>query len=197
MKVLIIGANGSLAKWVINEFLQTTDVNLKLFLRKSKRLERLKSDRVELFEGDATDKNTLKEAMKDVDIVYANLAGDLVKMAKMLVEAMNESGLKRVIWVSSYGIYGETAMGSLKNILVPYRDSVLLIEASDLDYTIIRPQWFSSADEVDYEITKKGEPFKNPDAYISRKSIAHFVVRLAKEPNFGIKESFGINKPAR
>ena len=40
---------------------------------------------------------------------------------------------------------------------------------------------------------KKGE-FKNPDAQISRKSIAHLVGRCIYE-NFGIKDSLGINRP--
>lgn len=71
----------------------------------------------------------------------------------------------------------------------------MIIESSNLDYTIIRPSWFSNLDEIDYELTHKGEAFKNADKLISRKSIAHLVIRLALEKDFGIKESLGINKP--
>ncbi|MCY7939622.1 NAD(P)H-binding protein [Bacillus inaquosorum] len=28
-----------------------------------------------------------------------------------------------------------------------------IIEASDLDYTILRPAWFTNKDEIDYETT--------------------------------------------
>ena len=50
-----------------------------------------------------------------------------------------------------------------------------MIEDSDLDYTIIRPEWLNDRQEVDYGTTQKGEPFKNPSATVSRKSVADLV----------------------
>lgn len=159
-------------------------------------------NRVQLIEGDALDKNALKNAMKGVNVVYANLAGsNLGAMAKAITQAMSESGVKRLVWVGSYGVYdGEIPDSELNRIRAynpPHREAVRAIESSGLDYTIIRAQWFSNANEIDYELTKKGEKFKNPSAYISRKSIAHLVIRLCLEQGFGVRESFGINKPAK
>lgn len=102
--------------------------------------------------------------MANIDVVYANLAGsELPKMAQTIVNAMNETGIKRLIWISAYGVYQKEYkevpnrnFGSVSSALKPYADSVKVIESSGLDYTIIRPQWFSNADEVDYELTKKG-----------------------------------------
>lgn len=200
MRILIIGANGSVAKIATQGFLQGTDVKLRLFLRDSARLNALKSERVEIFEGDASDKATLVAALRGIDVVYANLAGDLPTMARAIIAAMQESGVKRLVWISTYGVHDEIPSANRADIrayIAPYIDSVKIIESSDLDYTIIRPQWFSNADEIDYELTKKGEKFKNPDAQISRKSIAHLILRLCTEGNFGVRESFGINKPAK
>ena len=137
--------------------------------------------------------------MQGVNVVYANLAGDLGAMAKTITQSMREVGVKRLIWISSYGVYQNeyNEVPNTGSAPKSYIDSVKIIEASGLDYTIIRPQWFSNADEIDYELTRKGEVFKNPKAQISRKSIAHLVIRLCLEPNFGIKESFGINKPLK
>ncbi|WP_416863897.1 NAD(P)H-binding protein, partial [Helicobacter ganmani] len=73
--MLIIGANGSVARVATTMFLQNTDVDLKLYLRNSKRLSHLKSARVEVVEGNALDENALKKAMSDVNVVYANLYG--------------------------------------------------------------------------------------------------------------------------
>ena len=67
MQILIIGANGSVAKWTIEGFLQSTNANLKLYLRNSNRLAKVAQQypqRVQLVEGSATDKNALKNAMK-------------------------------------------------------------------------------------------------------------------------------------
>jgi len=45
-------------------------------------------------------------------------------------------------------------------VLDPYRDSAAVIEASDLDYTILRPGWFTRDAAIAYRITQKGEPFQ-------------------------------------
>ena len=109
MQILIIGANGSVAKVATDGFLQGTNVNLKLFLRNSKRLEKVarqNPQRVQLIEGDARDINALKSAMSGVNVVYANLEGrDLGKMAETITQAMRETGVKRLVWVGSYGVY--------------------------------------------------------------------------------------------
>ena len=197
ISVLIIGANGSVAKVATQGFLSGTNANLKLFLRDSSRLSKLAEqnpNRIQLIEGDALDKNALKNAMQGVNVVYANLAGsDIKQMAQTIISAMKDVGQKRLIWIGSMGVYDSENVSHRSR----HAEPIKLIESSGLDYTIIRPQWFSNADEIDYEITKKGEAFKNPSAQISRKSIAHLVIRLCLEKDFGIKESFGINKPAK
>jgi uncharacterized protein YbjT (DUF2867 family) len=38
-----------------------------------------------------------------------------------------------------------------------------MIEASDLDYTILRPAWLTDKEEVDYETTERNEPFKGTE----------------------------------
>lgn len=205
ISVLIIGANGSVAKVATQGFLAGTNADLKLYLRNAKRLSSVAKqnpNRVQLIEGDALDKSALIKAMQGVNVVYANLAGsNLGAMAKAITQAMSEVGVKRLVWVGSYGVYdGEIPESELNRIRAynpPHREAVRAIESSGLDYTIIRAQWFSNADEINYELTKKGEKFKNPSAYISRKSIAHLVIRLCLEKDFGVKESLGINKPAK
>lgn len=201
--VLIIGANGSVAKEAIAMFLQKTDVNLKLFLRNAKRLEHLKSPRVEVVEGDATDKVALTNAMSGVHVVYANLYGkNTPQMASAIIESMQAAGLRRLVWITSFGVYNgqyqeipDSELARIASYIAPHREEVRVIEASNLDYTLIRAQWFSNADEIDYELTQKGEPFKNPSARISRKSIADLIVRLCTTSDFGIRQSLGINKP--
>ena len=139
-------------------------------------------------------RSEFKDALNGVDAVYAGLAGSLEEMARSLVKAMRETGVKRLVWISSYGIYAEAGRSGMPPS--SYVNSAKIVESSNLDYTIIRPQWFSSADEVNYETTSwnKKEPFRNPDAQISRKSIAHLVARCIYE-NFGVRDSLGINRP--
>ena len=42
-----------------------------------------------------------------------------------------------------------------------------MIEASDLDYTILRPGWFTRDGDVSYQLTQKGEPFKGHDVSLN------------------------------
>ena len=145
--------------------------------------------------GDVLDTEKLTEAMAGQDVVYANLAGDLEPMARSVVDAMQAAGLRRLLWISSMGIYDEVPGQRYSSILDPYRKSVDVIEASDLDYTILRPDWFTNADEVDYEVTRKGEAFR-PGA-VSRKSVAALVVKLAEQPSAENRGSIGVSKPGK
>jgi uncharacterized protein YbjT (DUF2867 family) len=145
--------------------------------------------RCRIIEGNVLDINQLKEAITGQDIVYANLAGDLESMAKNIVKAMDEKEVKRLIFISSIGIYDVP----LRPVLKPYRHAADVIEASDLAYTILRPTWFTSANEVDYEITQKGEPEKG--SVISQKSLATFIAKILESPENYIRKNLGINKP--
>ena len=132
--------------------------------------------------------------MTDQDVVYANLAGQLEQQAQAIVQAMHKTGLKRLIFVSSMGIYDEVPGERHGSILDPYRKSAKIIEDSDLDYTVIRPAWLDDRDEIAYGITHKGEPFLNKDATVSRKSVADLVVKLALTPNLEIRNSLGVHQ---
>jgi uncharacterized protein YbjT (DUF2867 family) len=191
--VLILGANGQIARHAIDLFLNETDSQLTLYLRNSDRLKHMDSNRVRIIEGDVLDLKKLKEAMIGQDVVYANLAGDLERMAENIVEAMDATGVKRLIFITSMGIYDEVPGEKYGNILAPYRRAAEIIEASNLDYTILRPAWFTDEDEIDYETTQKGEPFKG--SVVSKKSVADLVVRLAESPELEVRRSLGVNKP--
>lgn len=191
--VLILGANGSVARVAIDVFLRETDVQLTLYLRNSPRLKNIDSNRVRVIEGDVLDIEKLKEVMIGQDVVYANLEGQLERMANTIVKAMEATGIKRLIWISSMGIYDEVPGQKYSTILDSYRKSAEAVEASDLDYTILRPGWFTNKDEIDYEITQKGEPFKGHD--VSRKSLADLIVKLTVTPGLEVRRSLGVSKP--
>jgi hypothetical protein len=53
------------------------------------------------------DRATLVRAVTGNDIVYANLAGDLERQAEAIVCVMAQTGVRRLIFVSSMGIYDE------------------------------------------------------------------------------------------
>lgn len=199
-KVLILGANGAVSKAAINSFLENTSYTLRLFLRDANGLPDYASDRIRVREGDATNFEDVNRAMKDVDIVLASLSGKLDKEAQTIVDAMNANNVKRLIFVTSIGIYNEVpgnfglwVQDQISDYLVIYRKAADIIEQSDLDYTIFRPAWLTHTNEIDYEITKKDESFKGTE--VSRKSVAAIAVQIAKDPALYSRDNIGINKP--
>jgi uncharacterized protein YbjT (DUF2867 family) len=191
VNVLILGANGQLARNTTRIFLRDTDAKLTLFLRRARRLGNPDPERVTIVEGDVLDMGTLSGAMKGEDVVYASLAGDLKKQAEQIVAAMRTSGLRRLIFVASMGIYDEVPGERYRSVLDPYRDSAAVIEASDLDYTILRPGWFTRAEKVSYEITQKGEPFRGHG--VSLNSLSDLIVKLAITDGMERRHSLGVS----
>jgi len=163
-----------------------------LYLRQANRLTNPDPDRVTIVEGDVLDIDTLKPAMQGQEVVYANLAGRMEQQARNIINAMHGTGLKRLIFISSMGIYGEVPGESYRSILDPYRDSAAVIEASDLDYTILRPGWFTREDEINYQITQKGEPFKGHD--VSLNSLSDLIVKLVLSPTMEVRHSLGVSR---
>lgn len=193
-KILILGAHGQIARVATQLFLSDTDVDLTLYLRQAKRLKGVEADsRVRILEGEVLDGEGLRAAMAGQDVIYANLAGQLEAQAQAIVDAMHDTGLKRLIFISSMGIYDEVPGERHGSILDPYRQAAKVIEDSDLDYTLIRPAWLNDRDEVAYGSTQKGEVFKNPSATVSRKSVASLVVKLTMTPGLGIRQSLGVH----
>ncbi len=191
--ILILGAHGQIARVATRLLVERTEARLTLYLRNAARLRQWAGqDRVRIIEGDVLDQAALDAAMAGQDIVYANLAGDMERQARAIVAAMDKASVRRLIFISSMGIYDEDGE-THGAILDPYRRSAAVVEGSDLDYTVIRPAWLNDRDEIAYGTSVKGEPFENSSAYVSRKSIADLIVRLVSEPGFGVRESLGVH----
>jgi len=192
MRLLILGANGQLARHATDVFLRTTEVMLTLYLRRASRLKNPDPTRVRIVEGDVLDARALTSAMKDQDAVYASLAGDMKRQAENIVQSMHAAGVKRLIFISSMGIYGEVPGERYRSVLDPYRDSAAVVESSDLHYTVLRPGWFTHDEEINYQITQKGEPFKGHD--VSLNSLSDLIVKLATTPGLHVRQSLGVAK---
>ena len=201
-KIAILGAAGQIAQLVEPMLLKKTDVDMILYLRHPNKLNKEKlTDREEIIKGDASDAEELTAALKGVDLVYANLAGSNIEdQAKAVVKAMDANGIKRLIWVSSLGIYdevpgkfGEWNKNILGSYLTTYRAAADRITNSDLDYTIIRPAWLTNKDEISYEKTVGAEtPFKGTE--VSRLSVADYIASLIKDPEKDVKANVGLDK---
>jgi uncharacterized protein YbjT (DUF2867 family) len=190
-RILILGANGQLARHTTAFFLKHPEVQLTLYLRHAGRLKIPDPARVRVVDGDVLDCRALESAMQGQDVVYANLAGDMARQARAIVASMQATGLQRLIFISSMGIYDEVPGERYRSVLDPYRDSAAVIEASDLDHTILRPGWFTRDREVRYSLTRKGERFHGHD--VSLDSLSDLIVKLALTPGMELRQSLGVS----
>lgn len=198
--VLIIGANGKVSIEATKLFLEDSNFNVDLFLRNAHRIPDYASNRVTVYEGDAKNSKDLEQALDKVDVVFASLSGSLDIEAQAIVDAMSKKDVKRLIFVAAPGIYDELPAkfnefnkSQFGDKLTKYRKAADIIEASTLDYTIIRPAWLTFKNETDYEVTSKDTQFRGTE--VSRRSIASLAVRIAKNPELYSKENIGVNKP--
>jgi uncharacterized protein YbjT (DUF2867 family) len=197
--LLILGAGGQIAKWVIAMLAGHRDVHMTLLLRDVSKLA-LVPVNATVVEGNVLYATLLARAMKDQDAVYINLAGEVDVQTEAVVAAMKAAGVRRVIFCASVGIYdevpgkfGEWNRREIAEYLPPYRRAADLIEASGLDYFILRPAWLTDYDEIDYETTERSEPFKGTE--VSRKSVASLVVEGVLSPELWSDRNLGVNKP--
>lgn len=201
-KVLILGAHGKIARLVEQMIIDRTDLQITLLLRNARRLQQYEHlANVTIVEGDVSDRQLLDTVMENQEVVYANLNGDMEQLAHDVISSMTVNEVKQLIWITGSGLYHEVPdpFGSWVENYVGHeskentRRAAKLIEASSLDYTIIRAAYMTNDDEIDYQLTKKGEMFKG--TMISRKSIADLVVKIINDPSKYNRESYGISKP--
>ena len=199
--VLILGASGQIAQWVIGSLAADAGIQQTLLLRDPKKLTGKEPANAKVVIGNVLDKKVLKDAVAGQDIVYANLTGDdLDKQAQAVIAAMQSAGVKRLVFVLSLGIYDEVtgAFGDWNNDIIgeelkPFRRAADAIEASGLDYTILRPAWLTDEDEVDYQTTEKGQPFKG--TVVSRRSVGDLIGQIIVDPTRFAGANLGVSKP--
>ena len=195
--VLVLGASGQIARCAIPMLAEQGDT-LTLFARNAAKVDAPEGARV--IEGDVLDAAALGAALQGQDVVYANLGGEIVAQAEALVSALDAAGVKRLIFIVSLGIYHELPepfeawnQQMIGDALVDYRKAADVIEASDLDYTIIRPAWLTNNDETDYELTQRDEQFKGTE--VSRKAVAAFIASVVADPSTHSRANVGVSKP--
>jgi len=202
MKVMILGAAGQIGRLVTDDLLAQTDFDLVLYGHElSTRLADKQSERVTLVDGDFTETEKIKEHLTGVDAVYVSyVAGSDVVAG--LIKVLDEAGVKRFIVANVPDLYQEVT-GPFQQW---YRDNTGiiwksdarkaadLVEASDLDYVILRITWlYNQANNTNVHITRKGEPFT--EAQVTRQAVAQTVTDLLTGKVTAHRDSLGLGEP--
>lgn len=136
MKALVTGASGFTGGYMVRNLLEH-GVNVRVLVRSQSNIKMLKPLPVEFSIGDIEDKAAVREAVKDVDVVYhiaalfraANVPDSAywnvnVTGTENLLQASLAAGVKRFVHCSTCGVHGH-----IKN---PPADENALIEPEDI-----------------------------------------------------------------
>jgi len=200
-KILILGANGQIARIVAQRVLdEQPDVALTLFLRNSQRLNAFATNsRVTLVEGDLADYAAIDSAMQGQDLVYVAMVDHTSDniITNNVVKAMRANGVQRVVESSLLGLYNEVPgeygrwnYEMVKNGLQAAINADQLLAESGLGYTTLRFPWLNDRDEVKYLITHKNDPYLGVSG--SRQSMADVIVKIIADPEYLKNDSVGI-----
>ncbi len=162
LKVLVTGATGFIGSHLVEALLKK-GIHVRCLLRNPDNLKWLRNLPVEVVQGDITHKDSLKEAVKDVDQVY-HLAGVTKAVKEKTYLEVNANGtknlvmaileknprLKKLIYLSSLAAAGPSRDGSKKESdpcepISPYGQSKWMGEefalayAHELPLLILRP----------------------------------------------------------
>jgi dihydroflavonol-4-reductase len=120
MKALVTGANGFTGSHLVKALL-TKCYSVRALVRKSSNLSRLENLDIEIVYGDITDKSSLEEAIKDIDMIFHIAAYvelglvDEDKMRKINVEGTRNvlevafnNNIQKMVYCSTIGIFGDS-----------------------------------------------------------------------------------------
>lgn len=206
MKLLVLAANGQIARIVTNRILTEStfkEIELTLVLRQASRLAVLADNpRVTIVEGDLTDEALINRVVVGQDFVYIAVVDHGVTNAttKHVIQAMQANGVTRVISTNILGIYGEVPgefgrwnLSMVESGLQAAIRADQLLATSGLAYTTLRLPWLNDRDEIKYDVTMRHEPFIGVSG--SRQSVADLVLKIIADPDYGTKDSLGLADP--
>jgi putative NADH-flavin reductase len=154
MKLLVLGATGATGRELLVQALRAGH-EVTAFVRNPAALDDLES-RVRVLIGDATSAADLAAALPGHDVVLSALgSGNSIRSdiasraATALTEAAERSGVRRVVFLSAFGVGGSLAQGSLVQKLLYgtvmrslFADKSVadeVIRAGALDWTLVYP----------------------------------------------------------
>jgi uncharacterized protein YbjT (DUF2867 family) len=112
MNILLTGSTGYIGRHLATELLKDHSVHLRLFVRNKKKVQFAPSDRMEIFEGNAVDRESLIEALSGIEVAYYLIHSmgakvDYQELDKTIAtnfrDACIRARVKRIIYLGGLG----------------------------------------------------------------------------------------------
>lgn len=158
MKVLLTGSTGYIGRRLKQQLLNDENIELKLLVRNKKSISS-SNENAQIIEGDTFNKESLKEALKDVEVAYYLIHSlsnenykDLDKIsAQNFLDVAALCGVKRIIYLGGLGVKNENTsehllsrietgeiLSSNKNVQTIWLRAGVIIGSGSASFEIIR-----------------------------------------------------------
>ncbi len=211
MKILILGATGRTGRLIVEEALkQGYDLNV---LVRDKNKIPFNSKSIKVYEGTPARRTDLAAAMQGCEVVISALSvakasdapwSKLISPKNFVSESMknviaeaNQQNLKRLITISAWGVL-ETKKDvpfwfkwmidytNLRHVYADHESQEKLLAASNLTWTAARPVALNDSKKIKTLIVGFNN-LPKPSLYISRRSVARFMVDVVKSDKYDMK----------
>jgi putative NADH-flavin reductase len=195
MKIVVFGASGKTGILIVYQALNQGH-EVTAFARQSTKVT-IQHKNLRVIQGDILDPVKVQLAVNGQEAVLCALGADKNKPGTLLsdgtrniLEAMEKSGVKRLICMSSAGILGNDGgfwFGKifmplfLRHIFEDKKRQVKVIEESRADWVIIRPTGLTDAPKTN---TYKINPGVPTSRSIPRADVADFMLKLLTEKKY-------------
>ena len=199
MKLLILGATGGTGLQLVRQSLELNH-EVAVLTRNRSKLNHT-HERLTVLEGNVLDEKILLKALEGKDAVLSalgrgkslNSSNLISKAVSTLIPAMNATGVKRVVFLSSFGV-GQTFRQAnfiqkiifrtfLRDIYADKARADERICSSSLEWTLVHPVALTNAPFTGTYIVGEKLPMKGLPK-ISRADVAHFMLLQLNDPGF-------------
>jgi uncharacterized protein YbjT (DUF2867 family) len=113
MKILLTGSTGYIGRRLAAKLLEDPGIQLRLLVRNKKKVQFTQSDKLEIFEGNAIDMESLAEPLSGIGVAYylihsMGAKADYRELDKTIAtnfrEACIHAGVKRIIYLGGLGV---------------------------------------------------------------------------------------------
>jgi putative NADH-flavin reductase len=155
----------------------------------------LTHESLKVFAGDVTDAGSVRRHIGEHEIVFCTVGADrrgvttlYSDAARNIAEAMDASGISRLILLSNFGVFGESGRGVgtatmallvksfLRATLEDHRRALDELSSRDLEWTAVRPLALTDGARTGaYRVVERGLP--RGGTRISRADVADFMLK--------------------
>jgi putative NADH-flavin reductase len=200
MKLIIFGASRGVGRSLV-ELALAQQHQVTAFVRNRSSLD-LNNSLLTVIAGDVTNAAHVKQAIKGQEMVFCTLGQDTrgattlySVAAHNITQAMNEQGIRRLMFLSNFGVLGETASTFrtfstvslakllLRDTLADHRRALNEIQKYSWEWMAVRPMKLTDGERTgQYRIALEGLP--EGGTYISRADVADFMLKQVKNDEY-------------